>query len=356
MLINSNDLILAQKKGVISAETLANLLEFIKELHKNDVKVESADSPKNEQQKEPKKKFTLENFLYYFGAWIIISAMGWYLGLSFSAFGHGGLFVTSVCYFLIFTVMGNLLWKKEKRTPGGLLFVCAVSVVPVAVWALETILGIMPKDLSNYKDFHILIRAGWIMMELATIFVGLAFLKYRKFPFLTLPICYAMWYLSMDIVPLAMGSTGDPTWGMRNFASLVFSVMMIGFALKYDNKFEEDFSHWLYIFGAIMLWGSLWSIICQLKLTNEITYFLRTLVDLGFVFASLILRRKVFMVLGSVGVWGYIGHIAYKIFANSPLCPFVMVLLGLGVIYSGIYYSKNFEKIEQSLRKAIIGK
>lgn len=366
MKINTSDLILAQKKGVISSEVLVKLLEFLKELHKDDIQV----SQKSESEvqtphqsgvseveiKEPKRKFTLENFLYYFGAWIIISAMGWYLGVSWAAFGHGGLFVTCVAYFAIFISIGNMLWKRGKKTPGGLLYVCAVSIVPVAVWALETIIGIMPKELKDYKDFHILVRAGWMFMEIATIIVGVAFLKIRKFPFLTLPICYAAWFLSMDIVPFVLGTGADPTWGMRNFSSIVFAITMLGFAIKYDKKTEEDFSFWLYLFGAIMLWGGLWSVIFQLKLDNEFTLFLHTLVSLIYVLVSIIIQRKVFMVFGAIGVWGYIGHLAYKLFAGTPLCPLIMVLFGLSIIFSGIYYSKNCEKIETTLRKAILGK
>ena len=360
MKINTNDLILAQKKGIISSDVLVSLLEFLKELHKDDIKTPAAQEISEDSAVptpvEPKKKFTLENFLYYFGAWIIISAMGWYMGLCWEIFGHGGLLFTAIAYFAIFTGIGNILWKRGKKTPGGLLYVCAVSIVPVAVWAFETLVGIMPKNLDKYNDFHILIRAGWMMMEIMTIIVGAMFLKFRKFPFLTLPICYAAWYLSMDIVPLILGSGADPTWGMRNFSSIVFAITMLGFALKYDKKTEEDFSFWLYLFGAIMLWGALWSVIFQFKLNNEITYFLHTLVSLGYVLTSIIIQRKVFMVFGAVGVWGYVGHIVFKIFSNSPLCPFVMVLFGLCIIFSGIYYSKNCEKIENTLRNAIMGK
>ena len=254
---NELDLLRAQREGFISVDTFNKLLEFLKSSVKNRKNQDSSV-----MQTSPNKKssmFNLENFLYYFGAFIIISAMCWYLGSVWNNFRHVGLLLISIMYFIIFTVIGNFLWNKDKKTPGGLLYVCAVSVIPLLVWAFESIVGIMPKELDEYNDFHILVRSGWILMEIATIFVGFMFLKYRKFPLLTLPICYSMWYLSMDIVPLCLGQANEPTWGMRNFATFVFALLMLGYALKLDNdrKTSEDYSHWLYIFGATMLWGVL---------------------------------------------------------------------------------------------------
>ena len=357
MQFDEKDLILAQNKGVISTDIFLKLLNFLVELHEDEIPVQNKSGSETKRSiSGDKKKFTIENFLYYFGAMIIISAMGWFLGNVWEAFGHGGLFVISLAYFALFTFIGNVLWKSGKTTPGGLLFTCAVSIVPLAVWAFESLTGIMPKELKDYSDFHVLIRFGWIFMEIATVAVGLTFIKYRKFPFLTLPVCYALWYLSMDIVPFCIGQTVEPTWGMRNFATAVFAILMIGFALKYDKKSEEDFSKWLYIFGGTMLWLVIGSVMLQYKLNNEVAYFTTAVINFIFMVFSVIVQRRIFMVWGAIGFWGYIAHLAYKIFSDSPLFPFVLVLFGLGVIFSGIYYSKNYEAIEQKLRELILGK
>lgn len=357
MKFDEKDLILAQNKGIISTDVFLKLLNFLVDLHKDELPAQNkTDVNEQKLQPQPQKKFTIENFLYYFGALIIMLAMGWFLGSTWGAFGHGGLFVISLLYFGLFTFVGNILWHSGKITPGGLLFTCAVCIVPLAVWAFENLVGIMPKELKDYSDFHVLIRFGWIFMEIATVLVGLLFIKCRKFPFLTLPICYALWYMSMDIVPFCLGHTDAPTWGMRNFATAVFAVLMIGFALKYDKKTEEDFSKWLYIFGGTMLWGVIGSVMLQLKLHNEFVYFITALINFGFMIFSIVVQRRIFMVWGAIGFWGYIAHLAYKIFSDSPLFPFVLVLFGLGVIFSGIYYSKNYEEIEQNLRSVILGK
>ena len=351
MNFNELDLLQAQKEGIISVEIFNKLIEYLKS--SSEKKSVSNNSDTNIANNN--SKFNIENFLYYFGAFIIVSTMVWYLGSIWNNFGHGGLFAISILYFAIFVIIGNFLWNKKKKTPGGLLYVCAVSVIPLLVWAFESLIGIMPKDLSEYNDFHIFIRSGWILMELATIFTGFIFLKHRKFPLLTLPICYAMWYLSMDIVPLCLGQAIEPTWGMRNFATSVFAILMLGFALKLDNDKQdsEDYSHWLYIFGATMLWGVIISILAQFKLENEFAYFLTAIFNFTYMFISILLKRKVFMVWGAIGFWTYLGHLAFQIFKDTPMFPIVLVIFGLLIISFGIYYSKNCKILEDKLRTGL---
>ncbi len=354
MNFTEKDLMLAQKNGIISSEIFIDLLNYLKTLHSNDTAKLVQKDYQKEVQNPTQVKFTMENFFYYFGAFIIINTMGWYMANSFQIFGHGGLLALSIIYFIIFTIIGNLLWHKGKTTPGGLLYVCAVSVIPIGVWSMLTIMGIMPDEYDKYSDFHIFVRSGYILMELATVLGGCLFLKYRKFPLLTLPICYATWYLSMDIVPLCLGHIQDPTWGMRNFASLVFSLIMLGFALKYDRKTEGDYSGWLYIFGSTMLWGVIISLINQFKLYNEAYYFTFALFSFAYMFISVIVKRKVFMVWGAIGFFGYLSRLAYTIFKDSSIFPLILVLIGLEIIFIGIYYAKNCDKIEQKLRKLIL--
>jgi hypothetical protein len=350
MNFKEEDLQRALKEGIISAEVYDKLFKYL---------VISAKSKKVEHNSNTAETdnfdslFNIENFLYYFGGFIIITTMGWFLALNAASFGYGGLFVTSILYFLFFVGIGNYLWGKDKKTPGGLLYVCAVSIVPLAVWAFESLIGIMPKELARYNDFHIRVRSGYISMEVATIIVGYVFLKFRKFSLLTLPICYAMWYLSMDIVPLLLGQGFiAPTWVMKNFASCIFALIMLFFAVRLDNykQSSEDYSYWLYIFGSSMLWGTAISIIIQNSWYNEFAYFLAALFSFVYMLVSILIKRKVFMFWGALGIWSYLGHLAYKVFANSFLFPFVLVVFGLLIIFFGIGYSKYCKTLEVKLR------
>lgn len=348
MNFNEYDLYDAKIKGILNVEVYEKLLEFLKNKNSNNTIKEKAVS-------QPQKKYTLENFLYYLGAFIIILAMGWYLGSVWASSSFFGLFALCIAYFILFVGIGNKFWNKGQKTPGGLLYTCALSVVPLTIWAFEKSFGFAPDDIAKYSNFHIFVRGGWIFMELATVIVGAIFLKYRKFPLLTLPICYALWFLSMDLLPFLVGNIQDPTWGQRNIATLLFSFLMLGIALKYDKKTDEDFSRWFYIYGALMLDGVIISIFAQFDLfKNEIWLFMRALFNILYMILSILTGRKIFMVLGSIGFVGYLSHLAYKVFADSIFFPFVLVILGLGIIFGGIYYAKNCDKIEKMLRKILI--
>ncbi len=89
---------------------------------------------------------------------------------------------------------------------------------------------------------------------------------------------------------------------------------------------------------------------------GEFGEFLLALCGFIYMIASVILQRKVFMVWGVIGVYGYIGHLGYVIFKDLPIFPIILALFGLSVIFLGVYFAKNCDKLEAYLRKLILGK
>ena len=62
------------------------------------------------------------------------------------------------------------------------------------------------------------------------------------------------------------------------------------------------------------------------------------------------LSRRVFAVFGGLGAAGYLGHLAYDVFKESMMFPFVLTIIGLGVIYLGIIWQRHEEMISSKLR------
>jgi len=149
-------------------------------------------------------KFDLAHVAYYVGALIVISAMGWFMTEAWERFGGGGNFLVSVIYALCFALAGRTLWYKESlRVPGGLLFTMAACMTPLAIYGLERLTGIWPQgDPGVYRGYHMWVKGSWFLMEVGTIIAGLVTLKFIRFPFLTAPIAFTLWYMSMDLTPL----------------------------------------------------------------------------------------------------------------------------------------------------------
>jgi len=64
---------------------------------------------------------------------------------------------------------------------------------------------------------------------------------------------------------------------------------------------------------------------------------------------SVLLRRRVFIMFGSLGVFSYIGQLAWTIFEDSLLFPFALSAVGLAIIALGILYARNKGRIERQV-------
>ena len=291
----------------------------------------------------PQRRFTGLNVAYYFGALLVIGAMGWLMTLGWESFGGKGIFLIATLYAFFFTMAGlRLLAQPQTRTPGGLLVTMAVCMTPLAVYGLERMTGLWAgADPGNYRGFFPWIRGGWFAMEAATVLAGLIALRKVRFPFLVAPIAFVLWFMSMDAVPAlfhAQPWDGD----IARRVSIVFGLAMLFVAFQADHRTEEDYAFWLYFFGMIAFWGA----ITSMQSDRELSKLLYCAMNLGFVVLSVLLRRRIFLVFGAVGVNAYLGHLAWRVFEHSLIFPFVLTLLGLGIIAAAVYYQRHRAAIE----------
>jgi len=286
---------------------------------------------------EAAKSWALSKVIYYIGALIIISAMTWYMTVALEQFGGGEIFIISMIYILLFSLVGAKLWKQEDlKVPAGLLITIAVSVVPLAIYGLETYLNVWPNHSENhYRQFFHYAQSGWIIMDLGTIAAGVIALRFFDFPFLMAPVSVAAWFLTMDIIPML--TQEKATSDQKLWISTFFGVAYLIIAYVIDRKKKGDYAFWAYLFGAITFWVSLSGIVSS---KGEIALFIYFLINLLMIALSIFLKRKILLVFGGVGAFAYIGHLAYEVFKDSILFPLILSFLGVAVIYLGILYQK----------------
>jgi hypothetical protein len=294
--------------------------------------------------------FNAPNVAYYLGAMIVIGAMGWFMNKAWEDFGGWALFVIAAGYAVLFVMSGNSLWGRPgSRVPGGLLYTMAVCMTPLAVYGLERATGVWPdRDPGVYQGFHEWIKGGWFVMELATIGAGAVALKFRRYPFLVAPIAFTLWYMSMDIAPLLYGRDA---YQYREWVSVWFglAVLLASYLVDLRNRSMEDFAFWGYLFGLLAFWGGL----SLMNSHSELGKFIYCVINLSLMVKSIVLRQRMFLVFGSLGVMGYLGHLAYKVFENSLLFPFALSALGILIIYLGVLFQRHKAAIDTAVQRRI---
>ncbi len=328
MNISKQDLAWAASTGVISPDQVDPLWRALEGHHPT------------------RARFDLPHVAYYVGALIVISAMGWFMTRAWETFGGGGLFLIATAYAVLFVLAGRTLWTRDGLLiPGGLLFTMAVCMTPLAVYGLERYFGIWPQgDPGNYQGYHIWVKGSWFLIEVGTILAGLAALRFIKFPFLTAPIAFTLWYMSMDLTPLLFGKN-DWAWDERLWVSFWFGLAMLVAAYVVDRRTKEDFAFWGYLFGLMAFWGGL----SFMESNDELGKFFYAMINVGLMLLSVLLDRRAFIVFGSLGVLGYLGHLAQEVFKDSLLFPFALALLGIAVIALGVWYQRRREAIEAAI-------
>ncbi|HEY1406309.1 MAG TPA: DUF2157 domain-containing protein [Spirochaetota bacterium] len=324
MNIQLNDLQTAVKKKIITKAQMESILSL------------RADREK------VTPSFDIIHLLYYFGALVVIGAMGMFMTIGWEDFGGVGIMAIALVYAGIFALAGYIFWyRKKAKVAGGLLYTMAVCMTPLIVYGFERALGVWPMDNpGSYSGFHVWINGSWLMMELATIGVGLITIGFIRFPFITMPIAFALWYLSMDLVPLLFGKN-EFDWDERKGVSVIVGLIMIIISYILDRRTKEDFSFWGYLFGMIAFWGGL----SMMDSGSELNKFLYCLLNVFLMFLSIWLGRRVFMVFGGIGVFGYLGYLSYHVFSDSLIFPFALSFLGLLLIACAVVYQKNERKI-----------
>ncbi|HBA89572.1 MAG TPA: DUF2157 domain-containing protein [Geobacter sp.] len=329
MELNRETLEEAASKGVVSELQAEQLWLFLRDRQKDTA------------------SFHFTHILYYLGGLTAIGAMTLFMNLGWERFGGWGLLTIA----LVYAVAG--LWltefflsRKHLEIPAGIMATFVVVLTPLAVYGLQVALGFWPEG-HVYREYHTHIDWRWIFMELATLATGAIMLWRYRLPFLVMPLAVTLWYMSMDLTPLLFGEA-DLSWDLRKLVSLWFGLLICLLAFWVDIRSwrEKDYAFWLYIFGVLAFWGGL----SMMHSTSELNKFIYLCINLTMIVVGATLSRRVFAVFGGMGAAGYVGHLAYDVFKDSMMFPFILTVIGLGVIYLGIVWQRHEESISNTLR------
>jgi hypothetical protein len=301
-----------------------------------------------------RKRFDVSHTLYYAGAVLMISAMGWLMAHAWDSIRGLGLTLIALVYAFSFGWLGLRLDRRHGlRLPGGLLLATAVCMVPLAVYGVQKFLGFWPIDGREYEfsSYHQHIRGCWLLMSLATAVASYAAFRLIRVPFLMLPMAIAVWYISMDIVPWIVGAP-FPDFDLLRYLSMLFGAAMLGAAVVVDRRYaadDEDMAYWLYMVGILAFWGGLTMDSSQ----SELAKFGYAVINLLLMGLALVLRRRVIMACGAVGVMMYLGHLAYEVFEDFVFFPPVLLGVGLLLIFFGTRWKRIVPHLEAWVQRQV---
>lgn len=303
------------------------------------------------QQTNERAGLTFQHLAYYLGGLVVIGAMGWYVTKAWVTMTGIGFMATAAVYAAAFLFCGDLLFRREGyRVPGGVLVTLAVCMTPMFVYGFEMTTGLWPSDVSPnfFRDFFTRAKAHWLFLELSTVAGGMLALRRYAFPFITAPMAVALWFLAQDLAPLLFGDV-ELTRPQRAWTSVCVGAGMLLASFQADRRFASDFSFWGYLFGLMAFWGG----ITSMESASELTKFGYCLMNLLLMAAAILLERRVFLVFGALGVSGYLGHLAYRVFRDSMLFPFTLSAIGVAVILCGVLYQRRQADIEATALRLV---
>lgn len=291
---------------------------------------------------------------YHLGAGVVILGMCWLLGMAWDEeWGGFVVFGIASAYMAVFGWTGRYVWfEKRRHIPGGFLVSLAVCMVPIAVYGFQYGVGLWyrPPNTPYYDPFwtahSVEELCNFLPMELGGVLAAAFTFYWMPFPFLLALIASVFWYMVCDWAVLVRRKQNLPYW-----VSMIYGILclLVAFALEHrlnrrhsngnnttDSSGEHrDYAFWIYIVGAVAFWSGLGSPYLQ----SEGAYFAQLLVNVCLIILSVVVKRLIFTIIGTVGVVVYLIHLNDH-FGELVFFPFLITALGVAIITIGCYRSR----------------
>lgn len=318
------------EKGLITPKQMTNIRAYIAR--------EGSIAEQPETGVEQRKGLNFVSVAYYFGAFMILLAYTIFIGLQWESLGLNGQILVSFITILVLWTIGYFLHHNGFQTAGGLLVFAGTGIVPLLVYSIQRAVGLWDNSGYVYSDFYLIVAKTWLILEVVSLSVAIIVIWRVRFPLITLLIAFWTWYLSMDVTRLISKSDSPWEWGETiQIVSTLIGLGMLALGVFLQRITKRDHSLWFYLFGHIIILGHLSSLTLYKEGALGLVYIGTYL---AFVIASVWLQRRVFLVFGAIGCYGYLSYLAFHIFNGALGFVFALGSIGLLIVLTAVGYQK----------------
>ena len=309
----------------------------------------------NQNNNETKQVSTVVKVLYYIGGLIMLCAMTFLMSDTIQHSTYTMILLLGTLYALLFLGVGEFLWRKNEKLPAGILYFLFIAAIGFIVMDIEKMTGFFPhfSDMDKIPNYWDLCRFPVIVLSALTIVVNTILQKFRPISLLAVPTIFCSYAIFMMIV--------DFIYGYKNITPTVFftSNVIFGAGLSIvgfikDRFAKADDSMWMYLVGSAGFFMFTMLLLDVLNIGVWQDQLICFILSLIYIFIGLIIQRKPFSIIGILGVIEYIMYLELdNIKDNTTLLTSVILITGLIILYAGVIYSKNVDKLRSFIESKL---
>ena len=304
---------------------------------------------------EPKQVSTVVKVLYYIGGFIMLGAMTALMSDTIQHSTYAMILMLGTIYAVLFLGVGEFLWRKNEKLPAGILYFLFIAAVGFIVMDIEKMTGFFPhfSDMDKLPNYWDLCRCPVIVLSALTIIANTILQKFRPASLLAVPTIFCSYAIFMTIF--------DFIYGWKNITDKIFftsnvifgaGLSIIGF-IK-DRLTKADYSMWMYLVGAAGFFMYAMFLLDALNIGVWQTQLVCFILSLIYIFIGLMIQRKPFSIIGIMGVIEYIMYFEFDNIKNhTTLLTSVVLITGLIILYAGVIYSKNVDKLRSFIESKL---
>ena len=304
-----------------------------------------AEAPPDEPRREAQAGLNAVNIAYTIGALFVLFACGWFLVRQWADLGGWGVLGVSVVYATVLVVASRQLARLGFTRASAIAVILAISMTPVATWALMDLTGEWPRG-PTYDAFW---RYGpymatrYLVLDLATVLVVLLAWRRQRFPALMLLLAVALWWTWFHLSRLI--DVGYWAEDYQNWIVLAAGLALLALAdtverwqRRTDVRVREgDYAGPLWYAGLAAFSIGYLIIWSDARAWKHLMPF----VAAGLLALSLATGRRPISFVGVAGVFGYLAYLASDVFKTGAAFPIVLAALGVLSLVATVWLQRR---------------